>query len=43
MPNRLQKKWIFTLNQINNRPLPSGDDLKKFLSEQNVTKKVKVT
>ena len=33
MPNRLQKKWIFTLNQINNKPLPPGDDLKKFLSE----------
>ena len=33
MANRLQKKWIFTLNQLDNTELPPGDDLKEFLSE----------
>ena len=33
MANRLQKKWIFTLNQLDKEELPLGDDLRTFLSE----------
>ncbi len=33
MANALQKKWIFTLNELDNIPLPEGDELQEFLAE----------
>lgn len=33
MANNRQKKWIFTLNELDAAQLPSGNDLQEFLNK----------